>query len=395
MMWRRKRIYVDYAAATPVRKEVLKSMAPYWSEVFGNASAIHSGGVAAKKAINEAREKLARTLRVRAGEIIFTSGGTESNNLALKGAVLAMQNGGVKTNEIEIISTAIEHPSITKTLDSLAEQGCIITVAPVDQEGQVIIEDFKKLLSPKTRLVSVAYVNSEIGVIQDISKISRIVKAFEKENGLTVLIHTDASQAPLWLPCALDSLGVDLLTLDAGKCEGPKGAGVLVRRQRASLMTLSDGGPQEADLRPGTEPTPLLVGCVEAICLSQLEYENKSGRVSQLRDQFIKELETIPGFVLNGHRSKRVANNVNVSIAGLDTEFAVVALDTAGISASTKSACSGAGSGRSAVVYAMTNDLPRATATIRFTLSPNTTLSQLRFVTKTLKKHIKNSTLPN
>lgn len=379
---------MDYAAATPVRKEVGVAMQKFWSEDFGNVGAVHGEGRVAKLAVDDARERVARTLRVRANDVLFTSGGTESNNLALRGAVSSMLESGIHPADIEIISTAIEHPSISKVLNDLRRQGCVITYVPVDAEGLIQISEFTKLLSSKTRIVSIAYANSETGVVQDITRLARAVKAFEKENGLSVLFHTDASQAPLWLPCALDALGVDLMTLDAGKCAGPKGVGVLVRRAKAKLVAISFGGSQEDGLRPGTEPTSLIVGAALAIELAQNEREKSGSFAAALRNRWLPLLTSIEGVVINGSLEHRLPNNINISIPGFDSEFAVVALDAAGIAASTKSACAGAGSGRSVVVFAMTNDESRAASTIRFTLGPDTKWSDLKRVNKVLENHL-------
>ncbi|OGG85762.1 hypothetical protein A2392_02885 [Candidatus Kaiserbacteria bacterium RIFOXYB1_FULL_46_14] len=386
--WFKRRVYLDYAAATPARNEVLKAMSPFWSDRYGNPGAIHTAGVLAKSAVEEARETVARTLRVRATDIIFTSGGTESNNLAIRGAVRAMRLANVPATDIEIISTAIEHPSVSECLKRLIEEGVRVIYAPIDTEGKVIAEEFKKLLSHRTRLVTIAYANSETGVVQDISRLSRMVRMFEKENGLTIPFHTDAAQAPRWLPCALDSLGVDMMSLDAGKCEGPKGVGVLVKRSRVALSSITGGGGQEFKLRPGTEPVPLIVGAATAISLAQKEHESKSAAASKLRDRWIKELTKLPGVLLNGSATERLPNNVNISLPGFDTEFAVVVLDAAGIAASTKSACSASGSGRSHVVYTMTGDEARAASTIRFTLGPETSWRDLKQTTHALRKHI-------
>ena len=398
-MWpfssRKNNVYLDYAAATPVRAEVLKVMNPLWAEDFGNASSIHDYGVKAKKALSAAREEAARTLRVRADDIVFTSGGTESNNLAILGSVKAMIASGVAPSDIEIISTAAEHPSVLKSLEEATKQGARVTLAPLDMDGRVIAEEFKKLLSPQTRLVSLAYANSETGVVEDIGKLARIVRAFEKENGLTVLIHTDACQAPLWLPCGLDSLSVDLMSLDAGKCRGPKGVGLLVKRPRVKLAAVAYGGSQENDLRPGTEPLPLIVGAARALSLAQSEYEKLSAAVRPVRDYFISQLLTVPGVVINGSKEHRLANNINISIPGQDTEFLVVALSAAGIFASTRSACSGAGAGVSKVVLNMTKDRERAMATVRFTLSPETTYKDAAYVVKAINDHLRHSRLPD
>lgn len=382
------RIYLDYAAATPVRKEVLKAMTPYWSEKFGNPGAVHKEGVEAKKAVESAREKVAKTLRITPSDVLFTSGGTESNNLAIKGSVEAMVASGVAIEDIEIISTSIEHPSVKNTLESLEKEGCVVTCVPVDEEGRIILEEFKNSLSPRTRLVTVAYANSETGVVQDVAKLARQVRAYERENGLTILLHTDAAQAPLWLSVALDSLGVDMLSLDAGKCEGPKGVGVLALRPRVQLAAVTHGGSQERSYRPGTEPVPLVVGCAEAIYLAQLSYKERGGAAAALRDRWLKKLKKVKGVIVNGSTEYRLPNNINISIPGFDSEFAVVDLDNAGISASTKSACSGADSGLSYVVYEMSGDSDRASSTIRFSLNSNVKYGQLKKVTKVLKKHL-------
>lgn len=386
--WFKTRIYLDYAAATPVRKEVMQKMQPFWSTHYGNPGAIHSEGVIAKSAVEEARELVARMLRVRTTDVLFTSGGTESNNLAIRGAVRAMCLANVPAADIEVISTAVEHPSVLECLKRLAEDGVRIVYAPIDDEGRVIADEFKKLLSHRTRLVTIAYANSETGVIQDIGRLSRIVRMFEKENGLTIPFHTDAAQAPRWLSCALDALGVDMLSLDAGKCEGPKGIGILVKRSRVQLAPMTGGGSQESKLRPGTEPVSLIVGAATAISLAQKECEKQSLITTKLRDRWIKELKKLPGVILNGSLTHRLPNNINISVPGLDTEFAVVSLDVAGVAASTKSACAGSGSGRSHVVYAMTSDDARAAATIRFTMSPYTSWRDLKKTTDILRKHI-------
>ena len=386
--WTPRRIYLDYAAATPVRKEVVKAMSPYLDGIYGNPGSIHAEGVKAKEALEEARDRVGRALRARPTDVIFTSGGTESNNLALKGSVLSMLRSGVAPRDIEILATKIEHPSIMKTLEALEEDGVVVTYLPIDEDGRVMEASLKQSLSPKTRLITVAYANSETGVTQDLGRLGRIVRAYERENGLTILFHTDAAQAPLWLPCALDALNVDMMTLDGGKCEGPKGVGALVARPRAKLAAITFGGSQERALRPGTEPVELVVGFSVALELAQKEWQWKSNKVKELRDRFIGELEAIPDLVLNGSREHRLPNNVNISVSGLDTEFAVIVLDQHGIACGTRSACSGAGGGRSHVVYEMTGDHERASSTIRFSLGPNTTWSDLKKTIKVFKRHL-------
>lgn len=386
--WFEKRIYLDYAAATPLREEVEKAMKPFWSENYGNAGGIHQEGVKARAAVENARELVARTLRVRTKDVIFTSGGTEANNLAIAGSVKSMLAANVPVSEIEIISTKIEHPSVLECLKDLEKLGVRVTYTPIDEEGKVVFEEFKNNLSHRTRLVTIGYVNSETGVVQDLGRLTRVVHQYEKDNGLTIPFHTDAAQAPRWLSCALDSLGVDMVSLDAAKCEGPKGIGVLVKRQRAQIAAVLHGGAQENHLRPGTEPVALVVGAATAISLAQTEYEKVAKKVTELRDRFVKELEKLPKVVLNGSRTDRLPNNVNISIRGFDTEFAVITLDVAGIAASTKSACSASGSGRSHVIYTMTGDEQRSSSTIRFTLTPETTWGDLKKTIAVLRNHI-------
>ena len=389
MWWQKKRIYLDYAAATPVSEAVLKAMSPYWQTHFGNPGSISREGTVAKTAITAARKTIAEVLRVKEDDVTFTSGGTESNSLALFGLVKAIREAGVSDSEIEIISTPVEHPSISRGLEALEREGCKITYIAVDEEGIIDYKQLESSLSPKTRLVVTAYANSETGIVQDLGRIGRLIKAYAKKNDISITFHTDASQAPLWLPCALDALSVDLMTLDAGKCCGPKGVGALVHRKPSTPSALLYGGSQESNLRPGTENVPLIVGCARAILLAQRHAEARSQKVSQLRDSFINELETIEGLRLNGSRTERLANNVNVSIHGLDTEYAVVVLDQAGVACSTKSACSGAGSGRSEVVYSMTKDEDRANSTIRFSLGEDTTGRELKQVVEVLREHVK------
>lgn len=383
-----KRIYLDYAAATPVRKEVVLAMRLYFSEVYGNAGAIHKEGVEARNVIERAREELARLLRVRQNDVIFTASGTESNNLAILGTIEARRKEGILYEDMEVVSTRIEHPSILEVLAHVERLGVKVIYVQLDEFGLIDLASFKESLSPKTILVTFAYVNSEIGVVQRVGKLARAVRSSEKEFGIKTYIHIDAAQVPLWLPCALDSLMVDMLSLDAGKCYGPKGVGVLVKRHGVALTSVIFGGAQEGGLRPSTENTPLIVGAVHALKIAQEHYQSRSVTVTKLRDAFIAMLEVIDGVVVNGPKEERVANNINISIQGLDSEFAVISLDEKGIACSTKSACGGARGDGSTVVRAITNDPSRATSTVRFTLGEQTTLSELVYTAKILKEHV-------
>ncbi len=240
-----KRIHLDYASTTPVHPEVEKAMHPYWNEKWANASAIYKEGVEVRKVIESHRTELARALHVRPLDITFTSGGTESNNLALIGSVESLYRDGRKYEDMEIISTRIEHPSILETLSYLESRGVGVKYVSVTEEGKVMISELEKLLNDKTILVTCAYINSEVGIVQDIKKISRSVRFHNEASESHTLVHVDASQAPLWLSCELDRLGVDMMTLDAGKCYGPKSTGVLAHRHWVKLIPLMHGGGHE------------------------------------------------------------------------------------------------------------------------------------------------------
>lgn len=382
-----KRTYLDFAAATPVRKEVISAMQPYLAEKFGNPSAIHAEGQVAREAVEKAREDIARTLRVRAGDVTFTSGGTEANNLGILGTVDALHAGGRALSDMEIITTHIEHPSIMEAVRALASRGVHVQYASVNDEGRIIQKEFDALLSQKTVLVVCSYVNSEIGVIQDVKKLSRSVRKFEEVHGVRIPFLLDAAQAPLWLPCQLDALGVDMLTLDAGKCYGPKGVGVLVHRADATLVPQSFGGSQERGLRAGTENVPLVVGAAVAIVRAQEGYITRSEQVKKIQSEMFTIIaKEIPGAIVNGSREHRVPNNVNISLIGFDSEFAVVTLDAKGIAASTRSACSGADGSGSYVVREIADDA-RAASTIRFTFGEETTLAEVQKAVGVLKAY--------
>jgi len=386
---KQKRIYLDFAAATPVHPEVLAVMTPYFSKHFGNAGAIHKEGVESRDTIEDARLRLARLLRIREGNVIFTSGGTEANNLAILGTLEALREKGRNWNEMEVLTTKLEHPSVLKVMDVLEAQGVTITHVPVDGAGLIEISDFKKTLSEKVVLATFAYVNSETGVVQNVKKLTHSIRAYNTEHKTNIRTHLDASQAPLWLPCQMDALGVDMMTLDAGKCYGPKGAGALTFMGDIDIHTQTHGGSQEKGKRAGTENTPLIVGMVEAFVRAQEKWEVRSERVGILRKKFEERLlSEIPEAVVNGSTESRVANNVNISIPGFDSEYAVVVLDAEGIAAATRSACGGADGSGSHVVREMTGDDARADATLRFTLGEETIMSDITKAVRVLKKHI-------
>jgi len=383
-----KRIYLDHAAATPVRKEVLKAMEPYWQSVFGNAGAIHQEGAAAKRAIEEARTSLARVLHVRPEGVVFTGSGTESNNLAIMGIVKALHAKGMAYADMEVVTTSIEHPSVSSTLSELRCWGVSVVTLPLGEDGLVDVSACAKVFTPKTVLVACAYVNSEIGVIEPVGKIARLAKEAARSFGTHIYMHVDAAQAPLWLSCELDKLGADTLALDAGKCYGPKGVGVLAFAHGVSFLPVTFGGAQEGGLRPGTENTPLIVGASKALITAQGGYKERSEKVAKKRNTFIEKLLALEGVFLNGSRTHRVANNINISIPGIDSEFAVIVLDEKGIACSTKSACGGAKGDGSSVVRALTGDEARARSTLRFTLGEETTDAELHTAYVHLRDHL-------
>ncbi len=384
-----KRIHLDYAATTPIHPAVYEAMRPYFSEAWANPSAFYKEGVFARQAIDTSRTKLARILHVRPHDVIFTASGTEANNLALIGLVESLNESGRMYEDMEIISTRIEHPSILKTLIYLQKRGVAVTYAPIDAEGKIIVSEFDTLLNSKTVLVTFAYANSEVGVVQDVKKICRKVRAWNESQNATVRTHLDASQAPLWLSCELDKLGVDLITLDAGKCYGPKGVGVLAKRHGVTLSPILHGGSQEYNLRAGTENTALIVGCVEAIVRAQEGHAARSEKIRVLQEYFLTSItREIPEALTNGSTTDRIANNVNISIPNFDTEYAVIWLDTKGIAISTKSACSTAGEGGSTVVREMSHDESRANSTLRFTMGEETTKDEIEKTISVLHQYM-------
>ena len=388
-MFKKKRVYLDYAAATPLSKAAFLAMEPHLLEVYGNPSAIHTEGMAGRRAVEEARDRVASTLQVKPEYVTFTSGGTESNNVGIFGTIEHLKSTGRTYSDMEVVTTALEHPSILKAMDELERRSVKVVFAPVDERGLVRLEALMTLLTKKTVLFSVAYANSEIGTVQKVRAIKKTLEAVEKKFGTTILFHVDAAQAPLWLPCQMELIHADLLALDVGKCNGPKGVGILVRHRRAKLTSALYGGGQESGLRPGTENVAGVVGGSVALMEAQQGWKERAVKVAKVRDAGIAHLtEAVEGLVLNGAvGDDRLANNINISIPGLDTEFAAVVLDKHGFSVSTKSACAGAGGGESLVVKEISGDAARSHSTLRFSLSPETTLKDIVALTVVLHTH--------
>ncbi|MCA9359298.1 aminotransferase class V-fold PLP-dependent enzyme, partial [Candidatus Kaiserbacteria bacterium] len=306
------------------------------------------------------------------------------------GSIEFLKREGRDYSDMEVVTTKIEHPSITEAMSQLERLGVIVKYVAVNERGLIILEDLRSKLSAKTVLVSCAYANSEIGAVQPLRAIKKMMAEFESNFSTKILFHVDAAQAPLWLNCQFESVAADFLVLDAGKCCGPKGVGVLLHSRRAKLVAVNYGGGQEAGLRAGTENTASIAGAARAFSLAQKDWKERSGQVGEVRNRGISILlENISGAVLNGGIAEdRLANNINVSIPGLDTEYAVVVLDAKGFAVSTKSACAGAGGGESMVVREISADPARAKSTIRISLGPDTTTGQIESMVNVLKKHM-------
>ncbi len=386
-----KRIYLDHAASTPVFPEVVEAMLPYWNQEFGNAGGIHTEGVIAKRQIEEAREASAHLLSVKASDIIFTSGGTESNNLAIFGFADALIEKGTPLSDMHFITGAIEHASVLDCFKVLERRGAMLTVVPVTPDGFVTPESIASAITGKTVLVSIMYANSEIGTIQPIREIGEAIR--KASSARKIYFHTDASQAPTYLSCHAESLGVDLMTIDAQKMYGPKGVGFLYIKNGTPIAPLMRGGSQERNLRPGTPDVPLLVGMALACDMVDAMRKEKVESVSKLRDHFIDRVLTeVPGADLNGARDRRLPNNANFSFPGLSGEMIVLALDQKGIAAATRSACHVGEKAGSHVIQALGKGDAYATSAIRFSLGRSTTLEEIDYTVDALTEIVKGMT---
>jgi len=358
-------------------------MRPYWSVRFGNPSSIHREGVVAQRAIEDARERAARAVGGRGSEITFTSGGTEANQLALLGMLAAYRGRG----KPHVVTTSIEHPSILDALAHLEEDNEIsLTRLPVSAEGLVDPSEVRKALAHETVLVSVQYVNSEVGSVQPIREIAKVVRRARTRSGSGYpYFHTDASQAFLCYPINVLKLGVDLLTLDAQKIYGPKGVGLLWHPRTVALRPIMYGGGQEGGLRPGTESVPLIVGFAEAIVLAEEQRAHTSKQLKDLQSYFIDLIKKqIPGVQVNGGMVHRAPNNINISIPGFESEFMVLWLDAHGIACGSRSACMTGDHGDSYVLFALGKSEDVQKGSLRFTLGKENTKDEIRRVMETL-----------
>lgn len=369
-----RRVYLDHAAATPADGRVVRAMEPYWRTVAANPASLHREGCAAHDALERARRTVAGVLGATPDEIVFTSGGTEGNNLAIMGAVRAYRSGvgGEASVRPQVVFGGIEHSSVRACRDALTEAGVEVRVVPVDGTGRVRLDLLRAALTPDTLLVSLQYVNNEVGTIEPLREVGKAVRA-QRRGGIYPLFHSDASQAPAWLPCRVHTLGVDLLTLDGQKVYGPKGVGCLYRARDVPLAPLSYGGGQEFGMRPGTPPVPLIVGFAEALMIAEAERAVHTPRITALRDHVAATLrERVPECAVNGEGAERVAHILNVSFPGVDAERLVIELDARGVAAATKSACLVGGEGSHSYVVKAMSDRERAASAVRFSLGRGT-----------------------
>ena len=364
---------MDNAATTPVSPAVLEKMLPYFSECYGNANSIHSTGLDARKALNAARKKVAAALNCNPEEVYFTSGGSESDNWALKGVAFANRKKGN-----HIITSAIEHHAILHTCEWLEKQGFEITYVPVDADGLVNPADVEAAITDKTILISIMAANNEIGTIEPIEEIAKIAHAHH------VLFHTDAVQAFGAIPVDVRAIGCDLLSLSGHKFHGPKGVGALYIKQGTRIDNLIHGGAQERGRRASTENVAGIVGMAEAIELATANIPEKAARISALRDQLIDGLTALPYVHLNGHRAKRLPGNVNVSVRFIEGESLLLRLDLAGVAASSGSACTSGSLDPSHVLLAIGLPHEIAHGSLRLSLSDTTTQEEVDYVLSVL-----------
>jgi len=379
----KKKIYLDYAAATPTDPRVFRAMLPYFSEKFGNTMSLHNFGQEAKSALEESREIVAGLMGAKANEIIFTGSATESNNLALKGIAFAAEASARQGRHI--IISRIEHPCIMESAKWLESQGFEITRLKVDKYGLVNPKDVKRAIKKGTILVSVIYASNEIGTIQPIAKIGKICK----ESG--VYFHTDAVQSFGKIPIDVDKINIDLLSASSHKMYGPKGAACLYVREGTKIEPIFHGGGQEQGFRSSTVNVPAIIGFAEACKIAEKEMIKEAERLTRLKNKLIRGIfKKIPGSHLNGHLEKRLPNNINFWFESVEGESIIIQLDLLGIAASTGSACSSAKLEPSHVLLAIGLKHEEAHGSLRLSLGRRTKEWEINYLLKVLPQIIKN-----
>ena len=370
--------YFDHAATTRVKEEVLREMIPYFNMQYGNASSIYSIARQSKRAIEDARQKVANAINSKVKEIYFTSCGTESDNLALKGVAYAnMQKGK------HIITSKIEHPAILESCKTLEKQGFSITYLNVDEEGSISLEELEKSIRQDTILISIMFANNEIGTIEPIKQIGEIAKKYQ------IIFHTDCVQAIGNAKIDVNEMNIDLLSMSAHKFYGPKGVGALYVREGIQFDRIQDGGHQEKNKRSGTENVAGIVGLGKAIEIADKNLDEHIKKLTDLRDYYLSQLkEKIPNCKINGSIEKRLPGNANVSFPNVDGEELLLKLDEKGICASTGSACSSGSSNPSHVLVAIGLDKEFANGALRITLGDDNTKEDIDFLIEQLLKII-------
>jgi cysteine desulfurase len=373
-----KRIYLDYAATTPVRPEVIQAMLPYYSDAFGNPSSLYSYGLEARRAVELARTQVAAAIGAKKEEIVFTGGGSEADNYAIKGVAFA---NGRKGNHI--ITSTIEHHAVLATCKFLEKRGYKVTYLPVDKYGLVDPEDVRKAITGKTILITIMHANNEIGTIQPIGEIGKIARKAK------VYFHTDAVQTVGHIPVNVNELKVDMLSISAHKLYGPKGVGVLYVRKGTRVVSLIHGGEQESGRRAGTENVPGIVGLGKAIELAGLELNSEMERLKTLHNVLTKGILTkIDHVQLNGHPEQRLPNNLNISVDYIEGESTCLNLDLEGICISTGSACSSSDAEPSHVLLGIGLNHEQARSSLRFTLGRLTTAEDIERVLEVLPRSV-------
>lgn len=378
-----RKVYLDHSATTPVDRRVLDAMLPYLTEKFGNASSVHSFGQEARAAVDRARREVASLIGARANEVVFVSGGTEANNLAIRGlaeATLARASNIGSAGKGHVITSAIEHSSVRGISEDLEKRGWQITRLPVYEDGIIRVEDLRLALQPETVLISVMLANNEIGTIQPIEEIGALVRE-ERARGRHLWLHTDAVQAAGRIPIDVEALGCDLLSLSAHKLYAPKGSGALFVRRGVRLNPQILGGHQERERRAGTENVPAIVGLGAAAKLAREEMEQRSQHDALLRDRFeAGVIGRIQEIVSNGHPGRRLPHLSNISFRFIEGEGLLISLDLQGVAVSTGSACSSGTLEPSPVIRALGRDYELARGAIRFSFGKDNTEEEVDYV---------------
>lgn len=373
-------VYLDHAGTTPMEPQVFEFMTPYFNKIYGNPSSLHAVGQEARYALDESRERVSQVLHCRAREVVFTGSGTEADNAAVQGVATALQETGN-----HIITSSAEHHAVLHTCQYMETLGFDVTYLPVDSYGMIQPEAVYDAITDRTTLVSIMYANNEIGTINPVPEISRMVRQRAGELERTIVMHTDAVQAAGFLDLDVSHLGVDMLSLSGHKFYGPKGTGVLYAKRGTPFLPLILGGGQERERRAGTENIPSVAGLSMALELADSAREASSAHCAALRDRIIEVvLDRVPKSQLNGHPTQRLPNNANFSFGGVEGEPILLGLDMAGIAASSGSACSSGSLEPSHVLLALGQSAELARGSLRLTLGKDNTAEEIEYLLEKL-----------